>query len=348
MDSATMSIPGAPEVRAGSLFLPSRVSAEAIDVVVRKRLAGSLDWVAEAFPELKLPQTVISGWKARPSDFGFYYELASAIQHGIPTADAARLETIARALRGSIHAGSQSGEGPQITTLAADFYTPLEIDCLLRWFDMEPSNSMELLALDPDEFEVACRNLHKALRLLKEAAPDFYGELDAITTEIVFAKPQRTAKMRFGGASSFALWGALALNVEAHPDWWQYLPRLIHEYSHNLLFGIAMDGPIVLNDPSETYSSPLREDARPIDGIFHAAFVSAREAMAMHQVANGATPDDDELTPEQLREYAQSTADRSREAFNDCAAVLRKHARLSDIGECVLGECEEWMARNAV
>ena len=97
-----------------------------------------------------------------------------------------------------------------------------------------------------------------------------------------------------GGASSFSLWGALALNSEAHPDWWQYIPRLIHEYSHNLLFGIARNEPLVFNDPEERYESPLRQDLRPMDGIYHALFVSAREALAMRAILSH--PDEKKYT----------------------------------------------------
>ena len=334
---------GAPEGALGSMFLPAPATAAETDREVRARLASSLGWVAEGFAPLTLPEAGLDGWTARPADFGFYYDLASAVQHGF--ADDAReaLGAVADALKQSFDASRDTGASqPRITTLGPDYYSPVEIDCLIRWFDMEPSNAMALVPLEPDELAAAVTSLNRALAVLQEHAPDFFGEFTAITTEIVFAKPDAGAKLRFGGASSFALWGALALNVQAHPDWWQYLPRIVHEYSHNLLFGIARDEPLVLNDPSETYSSPLRDDARPIDGIYHAAFVSAREALAMRQIAAGLEPRDEEDAA--LRSYVLTTADRSQAVFRDCLAVLREHARLSDLGAAVLADTEAWEA----
>ena len=59
---------------------------------------------------------------------------------------------------------------------------------------------------------------------------------------------------------------------------------LIHESSHLKLFSAYLDDEIVLNDPNEVYSSPLRREARPMNGIYHAAFVLARMVSFMHNL----------------------------------------------------------------
>ena len=79
---------GAPEGALGSMFLPAPATAAETDREVRARLASSLGWVAEGFAPLTLPEAGLDGWTARPADFGFYYDLASAVQHGF--ADDAR------------------------------------------------------------------------------------------------------------------------------------------------------------------------------------------------------------------------------------------------------------------
>lgn len=56
---------------------------------------------------------------------------------------------------------------------------------------------------------------------------------------------------------------------------------LAHEAGHSLLFGLTVDEPLVLNLDDVLYPSPLREDPRPMDDIYHAAFVSAHMALAM-------------------------------------------------------------------
>ena len=53
------------------------------------------------------------------------------------------------------------------------------------------------------------------------------------------------------------------------------LDFLIHEQSHLYVHLINNDDPIVLN-PRERYQSPLREEKRPLIGVYHATFVLAR------------------------------------------------------------------------
>jgi HEXXH motif-containing protein len=51
---------------------------------------------------------------------------------------------------------------------------------------------------------------------------------------------------------------------------------LTHEAAHSLLLGYTLGAPLVESDPAERFSSPLREDLRPMDGIVHATYVLAR------------------------------------------------------------------------
>src|SRR5690606_17433047 len=112
------------------------------------------------------------------------------------------------------------------------------------------------------------------------AAPALHAEVEIIVRDIVLAKPDGSNLIDYGGASSFGLWGAITINVETHCDWTQFYRQIVHETGHNLLFAIARGEPLVKADPSLRRPSPLRDDLRPLDGIFHAAYVSAREALA--------------------------------------------------------------------
>ncbi len=42
---------------------------------------------------------------------------------------------------------------------------------------------------------------------------------------------------------------------------------LAHGNAHNLLFSFCTDELVTLNDDSEPYTSPLRGDLRPLEGI---------------------------------------------------------------------------------
>ena len=62
------------------------------------------------------------------------------------------------------------------------------------------------------------------------------------------------------------------------------LETLAHEAAHSLLFGIQISGPLVLNPDDARFASPLRVDLRPMDGVYHATFVSARMHFAMQEL----------------------------------------------------------------
>lgn len=55
-----------------------------------------------------------------------------------------------------------------------------------------------------------------------------------------------------------------------------YIEQLVHETAHLHLDQIMEFDPLVLNDPSHRYSSPIRKDPRPMRGVYHATFVLAR------------------------------------------------------------------------
>lgn len=150
--------------------------------------------------------------------------------------------------------------------------------------------------------------------------------------------------MDFGGATSFALWGAMAINADAHASWLHYYQTLVHEAAHGLLFALARNEPLVLGDPGEKFGSPLRDDLRPMDGIFHAGFVSARESLALDLLLCRHERDDC-LTAEEA-DLAAGLLEGSVLAFWDCVATLSGQGRLSGLGEAILAECEAFMDGN--
>ena len=325
------------DTSAGDFFLPSPAAAQAVDKTVRDRLVSSFQWLGEKYPCLNIDAAVLAKWQARPAEFGRYFDLASAVHHDPDGAVSDENMAKAQRLADSVHRGTTDA-GMVIKTLSADHYDAVDIDCLQRWFDLEPENSMALLQLDPTEFAQASAVLNRALSCIETALPAFHGELTTLTSEIIFAKPGPDAKLSFGGASSFALWGAMALNSEAHDHWWDYLPRVVHEYSHNFLFGLAADSQLVTNDPSELYRSPLRDTMRPIDGIYHACYVSARETVAMDAILArlGDLGLGDEATT--VESYCTAIQQRSLAAYHDCKNVLDEHAKMTELGKNIMDD----------
>lgn len=332
------------------LFSPSVSHASAIDQAVRASLGESFAWcLDQAGIDSDPVVRALQARTARPTDFGGYYDLVVALT-GADGAATAEVRDLAQRLADRIHRPGLENTSPTLdqgrpvlSTLREPWYDPDEVDCLIRWFDIEPENALGLSALDDRELAHESAKLRVALSAMRALMPQFLDEMLAITREIVLAKPSGQQLMTFGGASSFSLWGALALNVQAHPDWWLYLPRLVHEYSHNLLFGMAREEPLLLNDPTERYPSPLRQEMRPLDGIFHAAFVSAREAVAMREACLKLQVGGGSLGADGLEGYCRETQEQSIRSYQDCIAVLRQHGRMSGLGQEVLASVEAVM-----
>jgi HEXXH motif-containing protein len=286
-----------------------------------------------------------------PLVFGAYFDLVAPPTGTAPFSDVARQtaneavvwlqsrfssSTISEGVRQIL----QVGAPPLVTTLGPEHYSPVEVSRWQRWLDMEPRNAMQLTGLQAPALRVEADKIGQALHMLQRCAPALYAELLIITREIVVAAPSGKQLLDFRGASSFAMWGAIAVNQQAHSHWWQYVTTLVHESAHSLLFAYARTQPLVLNDMDQRYTSPLRQEPRPMDGIFHAAFVSAREAYALDQCIAAL---EREKVESALCQTLENELGNSVCAFWDCCEQLEQHGRLSPLGHSILDESKHYM-----
>ena len=168
------------------------------------------------------------------------------------------------------------------------------------------------------------------LALFQVADPDWYDEVRNLLRTIVLGSARLDAEDLFNGASTFFFWGGSLLNVEIRRGAVSIIDLLVHESSHMLLFGLSADGALLLNPGEERYTSPLRADPRPIDGILHACFVASRVHLAMCRLLDsGALTDQD-------RRRAAERRDLSANAGRVGLDVLNKHARPTELGQSVL------------
>lgn len=113
---------------------------------------------------------------------------------------------------------------------------------------------------------------------------------------------------------------------------------LAHEAAHNVLFGLSPTQFFVTNPESERYSSPLRPDPRPLDGIYHATFVLARMYHAIRAlVENGGIASHESAE-------ANDMLNRSARNFRDAKAVLDRHASYTEPGAAIMNEASAYMA----
>jgi hypothetical protein len=281
-------------------------------------------------------------------DFAAYFELDACLRES-ELASGERKDAAIAHLRARLAAGvplEPVAAPPRLSNFTNDWYTAEQLDQMSRWWDAEPANRMALTAASGSEFDRTGQAIDIAMSYLAKAAPEILGELQIVIRDIVLAKPDGSNLMNYSGATSFGLWGAITVNAETQREWIQLYRQLVHELGHNLLFAIARDEPLVKADPSVRRPSPIRADPRPLDGIFHAAFVSAREALALEALLawherGGNLPGDD-------AEIVADTLELSVLAFWQCLDTLRAEKELgpTEFGEAILADCESFMTAN--
>src|SRR5690606_17745163 len=184
--------------------------------------------------------------------------------------------------------------------------------------------------------------ISNALDLMEKLIPHMAEEFYALIHEIVLASSAKEdGEMRFDGASSYMLWGSLFLNVDEKKSSLEMMETLIHESSHSFLFGICVEEALVRNEDDAIFHSPLRPDPRPMDGIYHATYVSAR----MHYAISEATQSP--LFDLAQREEANKLLQSSYRAFSNGYQVVKNHGDLTQTGKELMREAFTYMEQSS-
>ena len=208
-----------------------------------------------------------------------------------------------------------------------------------RFIDDDDSVAFEIFAPSPAAAASCRAQIKDAFTLMDAGDPQLAAEIRALLREIILAAGNEDPKaLTFDGASAFMLWGGIIINANRSDGPLAMAQMLAHESAHNLLFGFSAEGPLVENSAEELYPSPLRADPRPMDGIYHATFVTAR----MHRVVR------------QLLKSGVLSASLSAQARKDLAEnarlfargheVVLKHAKMTPVGEAVMRGAAGYMA----
>jgi hypothetical protein len=206
-----------------------------------------------------------------------------------------------------------------------------------RWADADPENPLRLAPLSPDRYRQMVATTNDALSLMHASSPEVSGEICSLLTEVIFASGGVGDELLFHGISSFYLWGTIFLNGDGHRTVLEVAQTLAHESSHMHLFAVAVDGPLVQNPDEDRYQSPLRMDPRPMDGIFHATYVSAR----MHYVLSSLLSSG--ALSHELVEEADHSLARHVRAFREGYLVISTHANLTKLGQDLLSRSHGYM-----
>ena len=173
----------------------------------------------------------------------------------------------------------------------------------------------------------ADRHLETAMTALAKAAPDWHREMELLGSQIIYTQSQDPS-LSFGGAAVFDAFGAVLINPETFRTPAVTLTQLVHEVSHQHMFLFHLDDAILLNDDDAAYASPLRREPRPMEGIFHAGWVSARMSLVADAVLS--SPDRPEWS-----DALAADKDTTIAVFRDCAEVIDAHAEFTEFGRAL-------------
>lgn len=330
-------VPGGPLAPELAFFAPSAERARRLDARMRERLGASLCHIAERAAEpLGLEASVLESFLARlgagpvrPQAFGLYCDLVTSLESG-------ELER-ARAALGELLDTGPADPGLRVLDLR-DPARDAEARRTWRMIDTDPTAPFTLRPPDPARTGPFRARIAAAFALLDRGHPELAAELRALLREIVLAVgPDDGGSLVFDGASSFMLWGCIVLNAASHRTRLAMVEALAHESAHNLLFGLAADGALVVDDGAARHASPLRSDARPLDGVYHATFVSARMHLAVAPLLEAGVLEAEEVV------QARAALGSHAESFAAGLAVVARHARLSPMGAAALEGARRYM-----
>lgn len=217
-------------------------------------------------------------------------------------------------------------EEPALSATAQDF--------LRRAFLDDIGLTADLTGPAADETARATEMIDSALTAFRSALPERHAEFSELVSQIVLAKPGPEADRGFGGATVFDAFGALLVNAQNLRTPEGTLMSLVHESAHQRLFLCHLDDPVLLNDAEARYVSPLREEPRPMEGVFHAAWVSAHMAL----VADGMMQADG--APDWVAGLAQYR-ERAATAVRDAVPTIEAGAEFTPLGQALFQELRQ-------
>jgi len=325
----------------GFRFHPDAAHAARCDRTMHAGLADSLRQICAAsdgkveFDRAAIERLigdVEAGRRLSPNAFAIYYELVPALMEG-------RLAD-ARALFAELARQRPIDLPFAIMALGEPAMADRE-ERYLRLMNGDMAQTYVFLPPSSDDLAAFRRQFASVMDLLERAMPELVAELKALISELVLVVGPKDAKVHFDGGSSYQLWGALFLNAVRHKTRIDVIDSLAHESAHSRLFGLCTEEAPVRNADDELHPSPLRREKRPMDGVYHATFVSARMHWAMSRlIASG-------LLTEEEQALAVQARDADRRNFESGFRTVATHGQLTRTGQIALDAARAYMSEAA-
>ena len=321
----------------GFKFEPDAAHAAGCARRMHGTLAGSLRYICEqsrgelSFDEAgieRLIGRIEAGERFPPSTFALYYDLVPALLMG----EGQRAE----ALFGALAQEQPIVEPMRLVALGDPNVSPSAARCI-RFMNSEGPMKHTFRPPPPAVVDSFAERFPSTLDLLRRAVPEFVDEVREQISEIVLLVVADDAAMKFEAGSSYRLWGAMFVNAVRRKNRIEIIESVAHENAHSRLFGLCTEEAAVQNPDQELYPSPLRADPRPMDGVFHATFVSARMHWTMSRVIDSGL-----LTAEELV-LAEKSRAHDRRSFDSGYETVTRFGRLTETGRLALDAAASYM-----
>ncbi|WP_030871097.1 aKG-HExxH-type peptide beta-hydroxylase [Streptomyces sp. NRRL F-2747] len=287
-----------------------------------KRLPNSAAAAAAALEGLDVTR------KLNPLLFTLHWQLNEGLRTQRPGAVSAALGRLARVATD----GELYGDGFRVETMdwdvidaeAASFFTGADGP------RSERGGLVEIAPVTPAELGTGKVWVSQALDALRELDPELHEEFYELVSRLRLV---HGSVIR--GATSSRCWGLNYLRVpdpgaESAEPVNYFLDHLVHESGHLMLHALMSADPLLKNPFEARHSAPIRRDARPLYGVFHATFVLSRisRVLARHTAADP-------------RPVTRALRDESVQRFRKGYETIIEHADLTDAGRMVLASCRE-------
>lgn len=188
-------------------------------------------------------------------------------------------------------------------------------------------NAVDLGGRSPAEWTAS---LAGALELIRQYMPELRGEIDLYLHTLV---PVGWDQHQHLSASYQEVIGTVYMTL--HPQPMTMVEATIHEFQHNKLHALLELDPLLHNAFAPLYSSPVRPDPRPLQGVLLAVHAFQPVARLYQQMRAAGHPGTEQ--PDFVRRYGQII-----KGNHEGASVLLEHAQPTPIGQGLLDEIRRW------
>lgn len=324
------------------MFAPSAQTGVDLRLNFNNSFVSSLEYIFSVCePHLRIDggqvarliSRIRSGSRETPFLYSLHFRVIEAIQRECMPDVERHLEQLLNL--------DQAADRYVLAGLASDDL-PWDADITTAYFADGDDTFFRYAPPDPDKAALVQSKLSAALDMIGRFAPGLAAEMRELITTVIIARGialnDSSTGQVFESSTALRAFGGVLLNADYAGSVVAAATTLIHEEAHTLLFALSPNEGVVLNPDSERYSSPLREDPRPLEGIFHQTFVLARMIYGMDLLRSSAGASPTEC------DFACGFMQQNMPRFEDAVTTVRCHARLTDAGEMALRAAENHMA----